>query len=230
MQRGMMPPSNGGRGSTKLRRLRTLLLSAIVIAAGLQWIGGEAAWVGMRHVPMHGRTARCAVDDLKIGEEVTGTVTSFHKIGAKLDLGLELPGFVHISHLSRDRVKKPEDILSIGDKVTARVLHVKTATSIRSPAEIRVSIAHAPVFDKDIDSLNALKPGEEVTGSITGFNKVGAILDLGLPFPGFLHVRQMTEDRNKKAEDLYSIGDTVTARIRQVSGDHDGEIELSMRD
>jgi len=222
-----MPLSIRGRGST---RLRVLLLSAIVAAAGLQWIGGEASWVGMRRIPMHGRTAmtRYAVDDLKIGEKVTGTVTGFFKnIGANVDLGLELPGFIHVAAMSKDRVEKPEDMLSIGDRITGRVLTV-TRTTAKTPAQIKMSMVELPVFDKDLDAVNALKVGNEVTGTVTGFTKVGAMLDLGLPFPGFLHVKQMTGDRGKDPEGVFIVGEKVTARIRSVKGDRGGEVELTM--
>jgi small subunit ribosomal protein S1 len=57
------------------------------------------------------------------GAELEGSVTSFNKHGAVIDLG-GLDGFVHISELGR-RVQRPEDALELGEKVSARVLSVE---------------------------------------------------------------------------------------------------------
>ena len=57
------------------------------------------------------------------GAELEGTVTSFNKHGAVIDLG-GLDGFVHVSELGR-RVQRPEDALELGERVSARLLSVE---------------------------------------------------------------------------------------------------------
>lgn len=54
---------------------------------------------------------------------------------ARLESGVE--GLIHVSEISEDNVEKPEDVLSIGDKVTARVISIdsvdrKIGLSIRA--------------------------------------------------------------------------------------------------
>jgi small subunit ribosomal protein S1 len=57
------------------------------------------------------------------GAELEGTVTSFNKHGAVIDLG-GLEAFAHISELGR-RVQRPEDALELGEKVNARLISVE---------------------------------------------------------------------------------------------------------
>ncbi len=63
------------------------------------------------------------LEKLVPGAELEGTVTSFNKHGAVIDLG-GLDGFVHVSELGR-RVQRPEDALELGERVSARLLSVE---------------------------------------------------------------------------------------------------------
>lgn len=58
---------------------------------------------------------------IEVGTLVEGTVKSIVRSGAVIDLG-GAEGFVHVSELSRQRVDKVEDVLSVGEKVTTQVL------------------------------------------------------------------------------------------------------------
>lgn len=57
------------------------------------------------------------------GSVLEGTVESLMPYGAFINLGDGLSGLVHISQISRARIKKPSDVLNIGDKVKAKVLN-----------------------------------------------------------------------------------------------------------
>ncbi len=58
---------------------------------------------------------------IEVGGTVEGTVKSIVRSGAVIDLG-GAEGFVHVSELARQRVEKVEDVVSIGEKVTAQVI------------------------------------------------------------------------------------------------------------
>ncbi len=62
--------------------------------------------------------------NLHAGSVVTGTVQSINKHGIIVDLG-GLDGFVHVSELSRSRVSGPEDVVQVGETVSAQVLSVE---------------------------------------------------------------------------------------------------------
>ena len=65
-----------------------------------------------------------AVDwnDLKVGQQYTGTVTRLEKFGAFVDIGAEKEGLVHVSELNHDYVKHPSEAVSVGEEIQVMVL------------------------------------------------------------------------------------------------------------
>ena len=61
------------------------------------------------------------IDDLKVGMKLQGTVRNVVDFGAFIDIGLHTDGLVHISKISRDFIKHPSDVLSVGDIVDCYV-------------------------------------------------------------------------------------------------------------
>ena len=53
-----------------------------------------------------------------------GTVRNVVDFGAFVDIGLKHDGLVHISKMSKQRIKHPLDVLSIGDIVEVNVIDV----------------------------------------------------------------------------------------------------------
>jgi uncharacterized protein len=57
------------------------------------------------------------LEDLKPGMELQGTVRNVIDFGAFVDIGVKQDGLVHISKLKKGFVKKPSDVVSVGDIV-----------------------------------------------------------------------------------------------------------------
>ena len=53
-----------------------------------------------------------------------GTVRNVVDFGAFVDLGVKHDGLVHISRLAKRRVKKPTDIVSVGDIINVWVVDI----------------------------------------------------------------------------------------------------------
>lgn len=64
------------------------------------------------------------IEDLKPGMVLEGTVRNVVDFGAFVDIGLKNDGLVHISKMSKQRIKHPLDVLSIGDIVEVNVIDV----------------------------------------------------------------------------------------------------------
>lgn len=72
------------------------------------------------------------------GTVLSGKVESLQTYGAFIDLGDGLSGLVHISQICQKRIKKPSEVLKVGDKVKAKVLNTndgKISLSIKAVAE-----------------------------------------------------------------------------------------------
>src|ERR1700722_11907218 len=61
--------------------------------------------------------------EIKEGETVHGEVRSLTGYGAFVDIG-GLDALLHIGDISWSRINKPEDVLSVGDRIEARVLKI----------------------------------------------------------------------------------------------------------
>ena len=60
--------------------------------------------------------------EIKKGMVLTGEVVRLEKFGAFIEVGAERPGLAHISELTHDFVRRPEDAVKVGDEVQAKVI------------------------------------------------------------------------------------------------------------
>jgi len=65
-----------------------------------------------------------SIDDLNEGLVLNGVVTNITNFGVFIDIGVHQDGLAHISELSDQYVKDPYDIVSVGDKLKVKVIHI----------------------------------------------------------------------------------------------------------
>ena len=80
------------------------------------------------------------IEDLKPGMKLQGTVRNVVDFGAFIDIGLHNDGLAHISKISKNYIKHPSDVLSVGDIVDCYVEEIfkdkeKVALSLINPNE-----------------------------------------------------------------------------------------------
>lgn len=68
---------------------------------------------------------RKKISNLETGLVTEGTVETLQPYGAFVNLGNGLSGLVHISQISQKRIKKPSEVLSVGDKVKVQITAIK---------------------------------------------------------------------------------------------------------
>lgn len=71
----------------------------------------------------------------------------------------------------------------------------------------------------------ALEPKTKITGKVIKTTLAGAIIDLGQPLPGVVHISQLSKDAINKVEDVVKEGQTVEVWVRRAKKDR---IELTM--
>ena len=67
------------------------------------------------------------IDDLHIGQELTGKVNNITAFGVFVDLGMKENGLIHISQLSERFISSPSEVASIGQNVRVRVMDIDTS-------------------------------------------------------------------------------------------------------
>jgi len=65
------------------------------------------------------------IREFKVGEIIEGEIIKILDFGAIVDLGSGKDGMIHVSELKDGFVKKVEDVVKMGDKVTAKVIRVE---------------------------------------------------------------------------------------------------------
>lgn len=60
--------------------------------------------------------------EIKKGMVLTGQVVRLEKFGAFIEIGAERPGLAHISELTHDYIRQPEDAVKVGQEVEVKVI------------------------------------------------------------------------------------------------------------
>ena len=61
-----------------------------------------------------------------VGSEITGTVTNVTDFGVFIELEEGIEGLVHVSEISKEKIKTPVGMFNIGDVLTARVMNINS--------------------------------------------------------------------------------------------------------
>ncbi len=90
------------------------------------------------------------VSNLEVGFVTEGVVESLQTYGAFVNLGNGLSGLVHISQICEKRIKKPSEVLSVGDKVKVKVIAIKDgkiSLSIKEASDMMAKEIEEEVYD-----------------------------------------------------------------------------------
>ena len=68
---------------------------------------------------------RQKISNIEVGLVTEGTVESIQPYGAFVNLGSGLSGLVHISQICEKRIKTPNEVVAVGDKVKIKVTAIK---------------------------------------------------------------------------------------------------------
>jgi small subunit ribosomal protein S1 len=149
--------------------------------------------------------------ELKEGETVHGEVRSLTAYGAFVNIG-GVDALLHIGDISWSRVNKPEDVLSVGQEIEAKVLKI-------DPEKQRISVGMKQLLPHPWDAVAAtLKAGDRVHGVVTRVTDFGAFVELEPGVEGLIHLSEMSWAKKvRKPSDVLKTGDTVEAVVLGVN-------------
>jgi small subunit ribosomal protein S1 len=145
---------------------------------------------------------------LSVGATVTGKVISLTDFGAFVDLG-GIEGLIHVSELKRTRVTHPNEVLKVGDEVTAKIIKLPKGGD-------RVSLSTKALEPDPWDGIAAqFANGSKFTGKVMRKSEFGWFIELAPGVEGLLHVSQLAP--GMKAEDpKLAPGETLEGWVREV--------------
>ena len=100
----------------------------------------------------------------EVGKEITGTITNLTDFGIFVELEEGIEGLVHISEISKDKIKSPTEKFKVGDVITARVMNINT-----EERRIGLSIKRLEIEDEQnllSEYVNNIRPATSSFGEI----------------------------------------------------------------
>ncbi|RMG86753.1 MAG: 30S ribosomal protein S1 [Chloroflexi bacterium] len=155
--------------------------------------------------------------EIKVGAEIKGTVKNIELYGAFVDIGGGRDALLHISQLGKRNVRNVEDVVKVGEEITAYVIKVD------DEGRIALSLVKPPQLTWD-----KVQVGETYKGTVTRIEKFGVFVDIGAERPGMVHVSELADTYVKSPSDVVSVGDEVEVRVIKVNR-RKRQIDLSMK-
>jgi small subunit ribosomal protein S1 len=149
--------------------------------------------------------------DIQEGAVVTGTVRTLMDYGAFIDIG-GVDGMMHVADISRGRINKPSDVLTVGQQVQVKILKVDAAKK-------RISLGMKQLqADPWLAAGEKYHAGERVKGSVSRLTDFGAFVELEPGLDGLIHLSEMSWSKKaRKPSDVVKAGETVEVVILGVN-------------
>jgi len=160
--------------------------------------------------------------ELKEGEVRKGRVSSVRSFGVFIDLG-GADGLAHLSEVSWDRNKSPEEMYRVGDEVDVYVMKVDPETK-----KIALSLRRAQPEQWDL-IVDKYQVGRVVAGMVTKLVTFGAFARIEGPVEGLIHVSELVDRRIAHPKEVVREGDLLPLKIVRIERDRH-RLGLSLRD
>lgn len=147
--------------------------------------------------------------EIKSGEKRKGVVKNIVKFGAFVDIG-GVQGLVHINDLAWERVKRVEDVVSVGDEVEVYVGNVDLEN--RKLSLILKDVNKEP-WNVHGDSM---KIGDTLEGTVVRLTSFGAFVEVFKGIEGLVHISEITDENIAKPEDVLKLNQKVKVKVLNI--------------
>lgn len=159
---------------------------------------------------------------LNEGDIVEGTVMRFTDYGAFVDIG-GIDGLLHISEISWGKLKHPQEVLTIGQKVEVKVLAMNHEKGKISLGLKQTKPEPWSIIDEKYEV------GQVISGKIVQIKEYGAFVELEPGLDGLVHISEIAHKRVTNIADEISVGQEVSAKILEIDKDRK-RISLSIKE
>jgi uncharacterized protein len=129
-----------------------------------------------------------------------------------------------IETLGRGNLKALAQKLEVGEPTLADILE-----SLAKPGRDPRDELPPPLLRRDVLSLEDLKEGMVLTGTVRNVVDFGAFVDIGVKQDGLVHISQLADRYVKNPFEVVSVGDVVKVKVMKVDKER-GRISLSMKE
>ncbi|MEJ7152778.1 30S ribosomal protein S1 [Staphylococcus ureilyticus] len=161
------------------------------------------------------------LNNLNEGDVIEGKVARLTNFGAFIDIG-GVDGLVHVSELSHEHVKSPEDVVSIGEQVKVKV------KSVDKDSE-RISLSIKDTLPSPFESLRGeVNEDEEIEGKVVRLTSFGAFVEIKPGVQGLVHISEISHSHIGTPGEVLEPGQVVSVKILSVDIDNE-RISLSIK-
>ena len=161
-------------------------------------------------------------ENLNVDDVVEGTVMRFTDYGAFVDIG-GIDGLLHISEISWGKLKHPQEVLTIGQKINVKVLSMN-----EEKGKISLGLKqNQPEPWSVIDTTYEV--GQVIEGKVVQIKEYGAFVELEPGLDGLVHISEVAHKRVGNISEELEVGQTVSAKILEIDKDRK-RISLSIRE
>ena len=144
---------------------------------------------------------------LEKGQVLEGIAKNITSYGVFIDLG-GVDGLIHITDLSWGRIKHPEEVIELDQKLKVVILDFDENKK-------RIALGLKQLTPHPWDSLDTnLKIGDKIKGKVVVLADYGAFVEIAPGVEGLTHVSEMSWSQHlRTAQDFLKVGDEVEAVI-----------------
>ena len=162
------------------------------------------------------------LDNLSQGDILEGRVARIANFGAFIDLG-GVDGLVHVSELSHNHVKTPDEVVQVGDNVKVKV------RAVDREAE-RISLSIKDTLPSPFEQIESeFNVGDIVPGKVVRLAQFGAFVEIAAGLQGLVHISQISHEHIGNPEEVLEKGQNVQVKILGIDKDVE-RISLSIKD
>lgn len=147
------------------------------------------------------RPVKHKLKDLKEGADLEGTVTRLESYGAFVDIGSDRDGLVHISQITHEYIKHPEEALAVGDTVNVKVLKVdRKKRQIDLSIKELLPLPEPEVVEKEIEAFSPPTAAPEVI-EIADLDEEVVPTAMAVAYAAFQDTQQSEEEESDQDKD-----------------------------
>ena len=161
-------------------------------------------------------------NSLSVDDIVEGTVMRFTDYGAFVDVG-GLDGLLHISEISWGKLKHPQEVLELGQKIKVKVLSMNAEKGKISLGLKQTGPEPWAIIDEKY------KTEQIVKGRVVQIKEYGAFVELEPGLDGLVHISEVAHKRVTNIANELSVGQDVSAKILEINKEKK-RISLSIKE
>jgi small subunit ribosomal protein S1 len=158
------------------------------------------------------------IEDLEPKMKVAGKVLKTSLAGAIVDIGVGVPGVLHISKIQKDSVARVPDVLKEGQEIEVWIQRI-------DPENKKIEVTMLEPLGREWQEI---KPDMELIGKVTRIEKYGVFVDIDAERPGLVHISEMAHGYVRTPTDIVQKGDEVNVKVLKVNR-RKKQIKLSMK-